>query len=346
MGIYNGDFRTAAELSAEARGAADAVEGADALTAFLPSVETYDLDYDLSAGELGLPKAASFRAYDATAPYGKETSVGSKKGKLPASSVKLRLGELQRLLLRGASNDAISAELEKKARVAGQSIAIRAVLARGEAISTGKVTMVDENGLTVEIDFGRDASLSASVGTTWANIAAPAIADLLAAQAAYRAINGGDASAAIVSSQTLNDLALNTGFIAQSTRQGTSGLTRLTRDEVLAVLRSMGLNEVIVYDKQYETSKGTVVRSIAADKFLLVPSQFDGIGEGGPLGVTQWGVPAEALNERYEIPEDDRPGIFSGQFDGTDPEGSDVLASSIFLPVPDANKVFDLDVRV
>jgi len=346
MGIYNGDFRTAEELSAEARGAADAVEAGDALAALLPSIETYDLDYDLSAGELGLPKAASFRAYDATAPYGKETSVGSKKGKLPASSVKLRLGEMQRLLMRGASEDAIGAELERKARVAGQSIAIRAILARGEAISTGKVTMADENGLTLEINFGRDASLSASVGTTWANTAAPAIADVLAGQAAFRAINGGDARAAITSSQTLNDLSLNLGFIAQSTRQGSSGLTRLTRNEVLAVLQSMGIDNVIVYDEQYTNPAGTVVRPIAADKFLLISSASGGIGEAGPLGVTQWGVPAEALNERYGIAEDDRPGIFSAQFDGTDPEGSDVLGSSIFLPVPDVNKVYDLDVRV
>lgn len=346
MGVYNGDFRTAAELSAEARGAADAVQEADALTAFLPNVETYDLDYDLSAGELGLPKAASFRSYDATAPYGKETSVGSKKGKLPASSVKLRLGELQRLLLRQASEDAIGTELEKKARVAGQSIAIRAIIARGEAISTGKVTMSDENGLTVEINFGRDASLSASVGTTWASTSAPAIADILAAQAAYRAKNGGDARAAICSSQVLSDLSLNTGFIAQSTRQGSSGLTRLTRAEVLAVLESMGLSDVIVYDAQYTGPADTTVRPIAADKFLLVPSPDSGIGEAGALGVTQWGVPAEALNARYELAEADRPGIFAAQFDSTDPEGSDVLASSILLPVPDVDKVYDLDTRV
>lgn len=346
MGIYNGTIRTADELSAEARGAADAVEAGDLLCSLLPSIETEDLDYDLSAGEQSLPKSASFRAYDATAPYGKETTVGSKKGSLPASSVKFALGELAKLRLRGASDDAIGADLERKARTAGQSIAIRSILARGEALSTGAVTMSGENGLTLEIDFGRDASLSASVGTTWSNIAAPAYTDLLAGIAAYRAFNGGDPRGAIASSQILNDLSLNTGFINQAKGRDDSGLTRITRREVLDVLRDLGLSDVRVYDEQYVNPAGATVRPIAADKLLLVGSLDGGFGEAGPLGVTQWGVPAEALNEAYGVPDGDRPGIFAAQFDRTDPEGSDVLGSSIFLPIPDVNKVYDLDTRV
>lgn len=346
MGIYNGTIRTADELSAEARGAADAVEAADLLAQLLPSIETEDLDYDLSAGVQSLPKSASFRAYDATAPYGKETSVGSKKGSLPASSVKFALGELAKLKMRGASNDALGDNLERKARTAGQSIAIRSILARGEALSTGAVTMSGENGLTLEIDFGRDPSLSASVGTTWSNVAAPAYADLLAGQAALRAVNGGDGRGAVVSSQILNDLSLNTGFIAQAKGTTSSGLTRITRAEVLAILQDLGITDVRVYDEQYTDQFGNTVRPIAADKFLLVASLDGGFGEAGPLGVTQWGVPAEALNDAYGIADGDRPGIFAAQFDRTDPEGSDVLGSSIFLPIPDVNKVYDLDTRV
>jgi hypothetical protein len=346
MGIYNGTIRTAAELSAEARGAADAVEAGDLLAQLLPSIETEDLDYDLSAGEQSLPKSASFRAYDATAPYGKETSIGSKKGSLPASSVKFALGELAKLRLRGASEEALGNDLERKARTAGQSIAIRSILARGEALSTGAVTMSGENGLTLEIDFGRDASLSASVGTTWSNIAAPAYTDLLAGIAAYRAYNGGDPRGALASSQIINDLSLNTGFISAAKGTTSSGLTRITRREVLAVLADLGLSDVRVYDEQYTDPAGSTVRPIAADKLLLVGSLDGGFGDAGPLGVTQWGIPAEALNEAYGVPDDGRSGIFAAQFDRTDPEGSDVLGSSIFLPIPDVNKVYDLDTRV
>lgn len=346
-GVYNGEFRDAAELSAVARGAADAVEANDVLTPFLPSVETYDLDYDLSAGEAGLPMAASFRAYDATAPYGRETSVGAKKGKLPASSVKHKVGEIQRLRMRQASTDAFGSELEKKARAGGQSIAVRAILARAEAIATGKVALAGENGMTVEINFGRDASLSVAAGVTWSNIAAPAITDILAWQAAYRIINGGDAPTVITSSQTMADLEKNTQVISAAMRSTSSGLTRVSRAEVLSVLASMGITEVIIYDDVHTDQFGVSRRAIAADKFLLAPASSGGIGESGPLGVTQWGVPAEALNERYGVPEDDRPGIFAGHFDYTDPESTDVLSSSIFLPVLEKfNAVLDADVRV
>jgi hypothetical protein len=345
-GIYNGEFRAATDLSAIARGAADAIEANDVLTAFLPSIETYDLDYDLSAGVAGLPMAASFRAYDATAPYGREQSVGAKKGSLPASSVKHKVGELQRLRFRQASTDAFGAELEKKAKAGGQSIAVRAILARAEAIATGKVTLSGENGLTVEIAFGRDATLSVAPGTAWSNIAAPALTDILGWQDVYRGFNGGNAAGLITSSQTLADLSVNTQLIARAMRSTSSGLTRVSREDVLSVLAEEGITDVLVYDEQYTNAAGTKVRAIAADKFLLTPPADAGLGDAGSLGATQWGVPAEALNERYGVPEQDRPGIFAGHFDYTDPESTDVLSSSIFLPVlQEYNAVLDATVR-
>ena len=133
--VYNDTFRTATELTGVARGAADAVEAADALTPFLPSVESVTLDFDLDADVLALPRAASFRSFDATAPYGKEKSIGSRKGSLPASSIKLRLGEYQQLRLRGASDDAIGAAIERKADEATeQEKALEAARQQGENI--------------------------------------------------------------------------------------------------------------------------------------------------------------------------------------------------------------------
>jgi hypothetical protein len=247
--------------------------------------------------------------------------------------------------MRQASDDAFGVALESKARSAGQSIAVRAIFARGEAISTGKVSISGENGITQEINYGRDASLSVSAGTVWSNTAATAIADILAWQAAYRAINGGDAPGLITSSQVLAYLAVNAQFIAASTRSGSSGLTRISRDDVLAVLRAQGIGEVTVYDAQYVDTTGTKRRVISQDKFLLVPSRNDGLGDSGPLGQTSWGVPAEALNDAYGIAQDDRPGIFAGEFDSVNPEGANVLGSSIFLPVLEGyNAVLDADV--
>jgi hypothetical protein len=333
MGIYNDTIRDASELTAQARGAADAVEAADLLTQLMPSTESVTLDYDLDADALGLPPAASFRAYDAAAPYGKEQSVASKKGSLPASSQKLALGELKQLRLRQASDDAIGATMEAKARNVGQAIAIRAIFARGEAISDGKVTMDAENGLTVEIDFGRDGSHTVSAGTAWSTISADAIGDMLTWQAVLTDFPAG---AVLTSSAVINALSLNTAIIKEVKGSGTS-LTRISRDDTVALIKAfLGITDVRVYDKTYTDITGATTRPIPQDRFLLLPSFDGGLGDVGPVGQTLWGVPAEAFEADYGISIDDAPGIFAAAFKDTDPERFDILGSAIELPVPSA----------
>lgn len=333
--VYDPSVRTASDLTGVARGAADAVEAADALTQYLPSSENISLDFNLDADELKLPRAASFRAYDATAPYGAERSVGTRKGKLPAASIKLRVGEWDQLQLRGADNDALGAALERKASVNGQSIAVRAIFARGDAIATGKVSMEGENGLTLDIDFGRPAGNTVVAGTPWSTVSADAIGDIDAWQAIFNAAVGGLAGGAITSTAVLSALAKNTSFIqAALGRSGDTLPSRISRADVLSVLADYGINDVVVYDKQYEDVTGMTRRVIAQNLFLLVPDRNSGlVGESGPLGQTQWGVPSEALNPTYGVGGGDEAGIFAAAFSSHDPEGEDVLASSIFLPV-------------
>lgn len=325
----NTTYRTPVQLTAEARAAADLITGADPLSAFLPARFDRTLDFDLDADTLGLPRAAVFRSYDATAPYGLEQSVGSRKGSLPASSIKLPLGELQALRLQGSPADGIQAALDRKARQNGQSIAIRAIIARGQAIATGKVTL-NENNLVTEIDFGRDPSLTVAAGTAWSDVDADIVADILSWVALVPQVGG-----CIVSTQILGWMAVNKSIIAMATGMGTtqSGVTRITRAQVIQVLQDLGLTQVTVYDKSYTDRSGTTVRPIAANVFVLVPNRDDVVIDGGPLGSTLWGVPAEALDDKSGISMGEQPGIFAGCYDHDDPVGFDVLASSIFLPV-------------
>jgi hypothetical protein len=331
--MYNDTFRSATELTGVARGAADAVEAADALTPLMPSVDSFTLDFDLDADELALPRAASFRSFDATAPYGKEKSIGSRKGSLPASSIKLKLGEYSQLRMRQASDDAIGDAIERKARQNGQSLAIRAILARGDVIANGSVTLAQENGLTTVIDFGRPAGNTVAAGTVWSNPASTPLTDILAWLAYYNVLNGGPTNSVITSTQVMNALAINTSIITAARGSSSTGLTRIAPAEVLSVLAAYGLTNVTVYDKQYEDQFGVTRRVIAADRFILVPSTDGGFfGDAGPLGQTLWGVPAEAFEDSYGVTGEDRAGIFAAAFKESDPERIDVLNSSIFLP--------------
>jgi hypothetical protein len=334
MGTYNDTFRSAAELTAAARGAADAVEAQDPLTRFMPSVDSFTLDFDLDADVLALPRSASFRSFDATAPYGKEKSVGSRKGSLPAASIKLKLGEYDQLKMRQASNEAIGAAIEAKAVKNGQSLAVRAIFARGDVIANGSVTLFEENGLTTVIDFGRPAGNTVSAGTVWSNIASTPISDILGWQAYYNALNGGNSDTVVLSTNIMNYLAVNTSIIAAARGTTSSGLTRVSWDDVKSVLAQYtGLTNVIVYDKQYEDITGTTRRVIPADRFILLPANSGfATSDVGPLGQTLWGVPAEAFEDSYGITGDDQAGIFAAAFKAPDPERIDVLSSSIFLP--------------
>jgi hypothetical protein len=345
MATYNDDYISASELTAEARGAADAVTADDALSAFLPDQENDTLDYDLDAETLGLARAATFRSYDATAPFGRERSVGTKKGSLPAASIKLPLGELQQLRLRGASNDTIAAALVRKARVNGQSIAVRAILARGEAISTGKVTL-NENEIVQTIDFGRPAGHTVIATTPWTSQTAKPLSEIRAWQTTYAAANGQRAQSATFSSDILTALATNPEVISVAVGRGSDLPSFITDDQVFATLRSVGIIDPIVYDKQVEDVGGTIRRVVAADLFVLGPARQGTLAlDGGPLGSTQWGIPAESFQPSYGLSDGDQAGIFAGAFSHTDPEGMYVLASSIFLTVlRNAKATFAADV--
>lgn len=329
----NTTFRTPVQLTAEARAAADIVTDADPLSSFLPAVETRTLDFDLDNDSLGLPRAATFRSYDATAPYGREESVGSRKGKLPAASIKLPLGEWQQLQLQQASNDEIGAALERKARQNAQSIAIRAIIAKGEAIATGKVTL-NENNLVAEIDFGRNAALAITTANAWSNhtLGTP-LDDLIGAQETRQGLGLAPLPGFVTSTQVLTWLATNDQIIAQVMRDADSGLTRVSIDDVLSLLASYGFSQATVYDKVYKDYDGNTVRPIDDNQFVLVPSRNDVVIDGGPLGSTLWGVPGEALDRKYGIPQDEQAGILAAALDRDDPVGMDVLDSSIFLPV-------------
>ena len=115
---------------------------------------------------------------------------------------------------------------------------------------------------------------------------------------------------------------------------------------MFATLRSVGIIDPIVYDKQVEDVTGTIRRVVSADLFVLGPARQGTLAlDGGPLGSTQWGIPAEAFQASYGLSDGEQAGIFSGAFSHTDPEGIYVLASSIFLTVlRNAKATFAADV--
>lgn len=323
---YTATPRTAAQLTVEARAAAQAMSTGYGLTAYLPDNVNYGLSFNFDVNQLAVNDAASYRSFNTESDTGRTGGTASRAGKLPPISRKYMVQELDQLLLYGQA-DAIGAKFEEYARMIGAQIAARVELARGQAIETGQV-IIAERDLQFTIDFGRKAEHSITAGTPWSSAAALPIDNLDSAAAIYRATNGANPGATLISGSRFAALQRNTDLIKTAVGRGSDLPSRISADDVRSVLSSYNYGDVRIFD---ELVGGQ--RVIGEDKVVFVPADASTVFTGGSLGTTDWGIPAEAINGNYGIPDSDRPGIFAGAFTQEDPEGSFVLGSAIVLPV-------------
>ncbi|KQQ22537.1 hypothetical protein ASF48_04965 [Rathayibacter sp. Leaf299] len=342
---YNSTFRTAAQLTAEARAAAEILLGGFQLAAWLPSRENYGLSFDFDVNALSLTDAATYRAFDTEAPFGSVPGTQSKSGKLPPISRKLRVTEFDTLSLMGQS-DAIGNMFDTYARRLGGQIAARVALAQGQGAETGTITIV-ENKLNFTIDFGRAGGHSITVSTPHSTITADALADLNTARAVFVATNGYPPAVAMLSTAILSAYQKNTSIIKAALGRGSDLPSIISIDAVRSVFDTYGFGRIVINDDQVRVG-GAATRVVSADKLLFLPepnSTAADLDGQGSLGTTEWGIPAEAINQKYGIADSERPGIFAADIDSDDPEGHNVLVSAIVLPTfTNANATLAVDV--
>jgi hypothetical protein len=323
---YTARPRTASQLTVEARAAAAVSSTGYALSAYLPDTDNYSLNFNFDVNQIAINDPASFRSYNTGSDVGRTGGTQSRSGRLPAMSRRYDVVELDQLLLFGQS-DAIAAEYDKYARLLGASMAARVELARGQAIETGAV-VIAERDLSFTIDYGRHADHSITAPIVWTDTTADVLGDLDTASAVYLATNGAPAGEILISTARFVSLQKNVGIIKAAVQRGSDLPTRISQADVRSVLSDYGFPFVRVFDEVIGTQ-----RVIGADKVVFVPSNGSISFDGGSLGTTDWGIPAEAINGNYGISASDRPGIFAGAFTSEDPEGSYVLASAICIPV-------------
>jgi hypothetical protein len=344
MTTYSSAFRTAVELTGIARAAAEVLADSFVLSAWLPSRDNYGLSYDFDVNALALATAATYRSFDTEAPFGATPGSQGRSGKLPPISRKLRVSEFDQLSLYGQT-DAIGQKFEDYAEILGGQVAARVALAQGQGVQTGSIT-IQENKLDFTISFGRAAGHTVTAAASWALAATDIPAHLAAWKLVYIATNGYAPQVAMISSTIMGYLQANTAIIKAAVGRGTDLPAIIDEEAVRSVFRRFGYGELVINDDQVNVA-GVATRVVAADRFLWLPAR-GGValgGAGGTLGRTDWGIPAEAINGVYGIPESERPGIFSAAFHSNDPEGHNVLTSAIVLPVIEtANATFSADV--
>jgi hypothetical protein len=340
---YNAQFRSAAQLTARARAAAQAFLDGTQLSRFLPSIDVPSLNFTFKKNQLNVVQAAGYRAPDATSQFGADPGSQSVVGELPPISRKRRISEFQQLQMMGQS-DLIGDQMDQKAETVAVEIAARVALAQGNGVDTGKVT-ISENGVIATVDFGRAAGNTVTAANLWSATDTDVLADISGWRNYLIGLNDQAPEVAMLSSSILAALQANTSIIKAFYGRGTDLPSLIGAADVQSVLaRFFNLATVVNDDKVKVGATTTTI--VPSDHFLLLPQPGAQIGtDSGVLGNTQWGIPAEVTNPKFGVSLAEGPGIFAADFNGHDPEGHNVLASAIVIPVVEAaNYTFSADV--
>lgn len=260
----------------------------------LPNRRVEDIEYELPVDTRIDVNVSVYRGFDTEANIAKRQGTRRIRGRIPPISEKIVLGEETRLRLeaaRSGNNDRIIEAIFDDAANTARAVTARVVLAKGQLLETGKVTL-SENGVETEADFGVPGGHFVTAGASWATSTTSIVADLQTWQTTYREANNGlNPGGIIVSSKVLGYMLLNDEF--RSLMASLAGAPALiTRNSVDQILQAYSLPPIVkVLDTQVMVDD-VAQRLIAEDRVVFVPPAT------APLGATPWGITAEALELR------------------------------------------------
>lgn len=328
-----------AALTAFARQIPEPIE--NPLTNVLPNVQVQGIK-SKTVRRVHRTTQAKFRSFDAEAPIGRrpDSIIVSELALLPISE-KLPIGESLLLQLAEGASDAAIGRIRESifddAERLTVSILNRAEAARGQFLSTGKITL-NENNVVTEADFQLPADHQVTPGTLWSNAAATPLSDEITWSRKVRTDAQRRPVTATTSERVLGYLVANAEYRNAYWQRGGDSPT-LNLDQLNQVRAANGLSRLNVYEGEVPTDSGTT-RVIADDLFILTT---DTVGE------SQWGITAEARelvgSNAVDFNQTQAPGITVVQYATPDPVTTWTKASSIYLPVAgDINGLLVADV--
>lgn len=266
---------------------------------------------------------ARFRAWNAESPLGqRDVTMTVDEVRFPPISEKMPLTEAERLELflaeTSGTNPAIARNLLEAAYddIENQvrRIRNRQMLARWDVVLDGKFTLANENGLTLETDWGfLSGQMPTPVGALWSNrtTSTPIDDEILWTQY-MESIGGGTPRRVFMRRARLLDLQNNAQY-RQALYPGLSlaNIPALSVEQVNQVRIANGLAPITIVEKQLVV-EGVTTPLLPATKVVMV---------GADVGETQWGVTPDALEMRRTFAEArlELPGLVAGTYYSTDP---------------------------
>lgn len=284
--------------------------------------------------------AVDFRAWDAEVGYGVSTSKTAEEytGLIPLSK-KMHITERE-LIGHVGDTTYLRNKAEEHIDQLGTEAAIRAELARIEVAMNATYTINSKN-LHNKYTFHRPNALDnlkPGDSKKWSDDSSTPLIDIENWVEAIKKQHGRVPGAAFTTSSVIDALRTNEEFrTALSGSSLTNSKTRLTRNEVLDVLRSeANLTDVRMIDVMYsdlERDHGIVLpvdinTLIPSNTFVMLPSFND-----TSLGFTADGPTVEATDAEYGINKSVNDGLIACMLSDQAPVSYDVYVNGSLMPI-------------
>lgn len=320
------DLITPAEATGYVRAALSDLEiNNQSLARWLPNVEVSDITVRFVKGQTGFIQEAEFRAFDA-----EPSMAGSSSGQritleLPALGQNRPVSEYDQLRLRNAPDQVIRDSILKEIKNAARAVADRIERLRGTVLNTGKATIAQGNYVSDD-DFGRSGTHNVTAAVLWTAPTTSRLTDLGAWTDVYRATNGDDPGAMLMSRRAFRALAAGNEFATQLV----GGISRPALEaDVRSIISSAGLPEIYIYDRS--TKSGKVLPD---DRLLFLPAPVDPQSGQSEMGSTFWGQTLTSMDSSYAIEPSEQPGVVVGAYKNEKPPMiAEVVSDAIALPV-------------
>lgn len=335
------EFVTPPELTGYGRAELDTLnENQFTLSRWLPNQNINDLRYRLESGPAGLLDVADYRAFNAEPTFGRREGIRAIEGSLPPLGRQMTLNEYDQLIMRSAEQEVRDLLLRDAARIAN-TMGRRMEVARAQAIFDARVDLA-ENGLSLTVDFDRDASMEPVPAALHDVTTAEVLDELISWAEAYEALNGARPGAILTSERVLR-VWLRNGQVLGAIR-GDDSNVRVRRSDLDDLFSDEGLPPIYTYAGNATFADATgarATRKIVPDhKVAMLPAPGgSSTTTGGQLGATLWGTTIEAQLPDYGVEGGEEPGIVVASFiERKTPVRVDTIGAGIALPVAvDAN---------
>ncbi len=283
-------------------------------------------------------RAAKFRAFDAETPVGQRDSFQRSKIKLPPLGEKLPVAEQETLMLErvrtgGDNRNGYIEAIYNDAVTLTGNVLRRMEVARGDVLVDGKFSLVGENYLTIEADFGVPSGNLVTAATPWSDHddASP-LTNFKAWIDYYVDLNGEKPGKVMTSNTVINNLLLSAEIRALFNRGVTltGGPNLLTQDMLNQVLQAYGIPPIFEYNTKINVDDSNV-RVIPEDRVLMLPAN------PSDLGYTAWGITAESLalatGQNPGLAFEDLPGLVGVVMKEGDPVITWTKVAAVGMPI-------------